>query len=141
MSSTMSRITREYITLRDGVSQRERAGGEEEEAMVSFSLSRIALESPLTKRSCLTDTVRWNAIKFLVPVRETLQALLEQEDTDEDFKITVDDGGPKVFDHLLISGMITKLQCRFWHLDQPHPAGSVVTNYEEHMPSLTFCKN
>ncbi|KAJ5116791.1 glycoside hydrolase family 37 protein [Penicillium angulare] len=33
--------------------------------------------------------------EFLVPVQETLQRLLSQEDTDNDFKITVDDKGPK----------------------------------------------
>ncbi|KAJ5739518.1 glycoside hydrolase family 37 protein [Penicillium manginii] len=37
----------------------------------------------------------YSATEFLVPIQETLQRLLAQEDTDNDYKITVDDKGPK----------------------------------------------
>jgi hypothetical protein len=40
----------------------------------------------------------WNPKKFLVPIQETLQNLLQQEDTDKDCKITVEDKGPKVYE-------------------------------------------
>ena len=33
---------------------------------------------------------------FVLDVESTLKTLLEQEDVDRDFLITVDDGGPKV---------------------------------------------
>lgn len=41
------------------------------------------------------------ATEFLVPIQETLERLLSQEDTDNDYKITVDDKGPKVKKNLI----------------------------------------
>lgn len=34
--------------------------------------------------------------KFLIPVDETLKTLLEREDTDQNYQITIEDSGPKV---------------------------------------------
>lgn len=34
--------------------------------------------------------------KFLIDVNETLQALLDREDTDKNMQITIEDVGPKV---------------------------------------------
>jgi alpha,alpha-trehalase len=34
--------------------------------------------------------------KFLIDVEDTLQALLEREDTDQNMQITIEDAGPKV---------------------------------------------
>lgn len=34
--------------------------------------------------------------KFLIPVDETLKTLLDREDTDQNYQITIDDHGPKV---------------------------------------------
>jgi neutral trehalase len=34
--------------------------------------------------------------KFLIPVEETLEDLLEREDTDKNMQITIEDLGPKV---------------------------------------------
>lgn len=41
---------------------------------------------------------------FKLPITETLDALLAQEDTDKDKKITVEDQGPKAFEITAISG-------------------------------------
>lgn len=48
-----------------------------------------------------TDIALWNPKDFLVPIDETLQNLLQQEDTDKDCKITVEDKGPKVYETAL----------------------------------------
>ena len=34
--------------------------------------------------------------KFLIPVEDTLKALLSREDTDNNVQITIEDDGPKV---------------------------------------------
>ncbi len=41
---------------------------------------------------------------FKLPISETLQALLQQEDTDADNKITIEDKGPKHFKLKCVQG-------------------------------------
>ncbi|KAI9317208.1 trehalase-domain-containing protein [Dichotomocladium elegans] len=52
---------------------------------------------PARRRRASHDPKSSKAQKFLLDVNETLQILMEQEDTDGDFQITVNDLGPKSF--------------------------------------------
>jgi hypothetical protein len=45
---------------------------------------------------CASDEPTELSKKFIVNVDETLNELLEREDTDNDYQITIDDDGPKV---------------------------------------------
>ena len=45
---------------------------------------------------CASDEPTELSKKFIVNVDETLNELLEREDTDNDYQITIDDHGPKV---------------------------------------------
>ncbi|KAF7594604.1 alpha,alpha-trehalase nth1 [Aspergillus hancockii] len=71
---------------------------------LSFSFVQDMLEDKsydpfqahVRRRRGSVDTTQSESRVFLIPVHETLRALLEQEDTDHDWKITVADLGPKV---------------------------------------------
>ncbi|KAF7727245.1 alpha,alpha-trehalase nth1 [Apophysomyces ossiformis] len=57
--------------------------------------ARDSTVTPRKRRASHDD--RSKAQKFLIDVKETQRALVEQEDTDGDFQITVNDLGPKSF--------------------------------------------
>ncbi|KAG0170044.1 alpha,alpha-trehalase nth1 [Apophysomyces sp. BC1034] len=57
--------------------------------------SRDTAVTPRRRRASHDDKSK--AQKFLIDVKETQRALVEQEDTDGDFQITVNDLGPKSF--------------------------------------------
>jgi hypothetical protein len=56
----------------------------------------------ITEQLLPTNIATWNPKEFLVPIQETLRNLLQQEDTDNDCKITVEDEGPKVYEIALL---------------------------------------
>jgi alpha,alpha-trehalase len=50
-----------------------------------------------TRTDCAPDEVSLQPRRFLIQVDETLKTLLSREDLDENYQITIDDKGPKVW--------------------------------------------
>ena len=65
---------------------------------------------PRQRRSSQEETPS-NPRQFLVPVKETLEQLLEREDSDRNYQITIEDKGPKVLALTSTSG-VTKTEIR-----------------------------
>lgn len=62
--------------------------------------ARVDASSPpveFTGRRYSVDDTNGQGRKFLIPVPETLEALLANEDTDKNSQITIEDLGPKVY--------------------------------------------